>query len=100
MVSFAEMFGEVGADLAVPTPLSVMGIHQYQINDCWVNQKPEYMAWPFPSCKIIDNPLAAMCHYRDSHSTERMPEPKSTAKPAPAGIGYVRAIGDRSKIGV
>jgi hypothetical protein len=86
MVSFAEMLSYRDAEAA---------FEQW----CLTPPKPAPMAWPFPSNRITNNPLAAMCHYRDSHSTERMPEPKSTAKPAPAGIGYVRAIGDRSKIG-
>lgn len=46
------------------------------------------------------NPLEAMCHYRDSHSVERLPEPpKSTAKPAMAGLCVVRELGERSGIG-
>jgi hypothetical protein len=86
MVSFAEMFSYGDAEVAYAQ---------------WakVSPKPALAAWPFPNNRITNNPLAAMCHYRDSHSTERLPEPKSTAKPAPAGIGYVRVIGDRSKIG-
>ena len=68
--------------------------------------------WPFPTYYVErPDPLAAMCHYRNSHSTERLPEPQvsterppeptaSTAKPADAALLCVRAMGDRSRIGV
>lgn len=39
------------------------------------------------------NPLAAMCNYRDSHSTERLPA--STAKEAPHGICAVAGFDHR-----
>ena len=55
--------------------------------------------WPFPTYER-PNPLAAMCHYRNAHSTERLPEPKaSSAKPAIGGLMCVRELGDRSRIG-
>ena len=39
------------------------------------------------------NPLAAMCHHKDTHSTERLPQ--STAKEAPQGICAVAGFDHR-----
>ncbi len=54
--------------------------------------------WPFPTYYVErPNPLAAMCHYRNAHSTERLPvPPASTAKEAPAGILAVAGFGHRA----
>lgn len=48
-------------------------------------------------CYESQNPLAAMCHYRNAHSTERLPVPQvSAAKEAPAGILAVAGFGHRT----
>lgn len=50
------------------------------------------------NCAVaLSNPLSAMCHYRDQHSTERLPV--SDAKPAVAGLMVERVFTHKLGLG-
>jgi hypothetical protein len=70
MISFADQFGDLE---------DCVHKHEYPNSITALNG---VVLW---TLAVRHNPLAAMCNYRNTHSTERLPA-KPEAKPAPHGI--------------